>query len=514
MDQVLAIIRVCDKIKKTLPELQEPRCKNLLEEILSDLQVFLDKGIDFKEVVDSLDDSIFITDGDGKVLYINPAYEQNTGIQSDEVLYRYVSDILAEGKLFTGGATKDVIETKKKAFRLSTTIKNDPPRVGYAVGVPIFNENNDLKQVVVSSRPILTLKALKEDYERFLEEVKSIQDSSNIRIIPNSENNTLTKRMIGSSDTIQKVWNLINLIADTDATVLITGESGVGKEVVADEIYRRSDRNQKPFIKVNCASIPSSLLESELFGYEKGAFSGASTSGKAGLFELANHGVLLLDEIGDMPMDLQAKLLRAIQSREITRVGGTKLIPLDIRIIALTNADLKAKIREGSFRSDLYYRLSVIPIQLEPLRDHVEDIEDLSNYFIEIYSQKHRRTINLTKKNIALMKMYSWPGNIRELENVIEYLVICCSGTAEVDNDMLKGILGISKHGGNPESFDLTKAVEQFEKQLIEKVLSIAGNLREAGDMLNVNASTISRKIKQYGIVYPNNKQQPVNHKQ
>ena len=289
-------------------------------------------------------------------------------------------------------------------------------------------------------------------------------------------------------------------------TVLITGESGVGKEVVADEIYRRSDRNQKPFIKVNCTSIPSNLLESELFGYEKGAFSGASASGKSGLFELANNGVLLLDEIGDMPMDLQAKLLRAIQSREITRVGGTKSIPLDIRIIALTNADLKTKIKEGSFRSDLYYRLSVIPIHLDPLRDHVEDIEDLSRYFIDIYSQKHRRTINLTSKNIALMKMYSWPGNIRELENVIEYLVICCSGTAEVDNNMLKGILGISKNEENAELFDLTKSVEQFEKQQIEKVLSIAANLREAGDMLNVNASTISRKIKQYGIVYPNTK--------
>jgi transcriptional regulator with PAS, ATPase and Fis domain len=223
--------------------------------------------------------------------------------------------------------------------------------------------------------------------------------------------------MIGSSDTVQKVWNLINLIADTDATVLITGESGVGKEVVADEIYRRSNRNQKPFIKVNCASIPSNLLESELFGYEKGAFSGANSSGKAGLFELANSGILLLDEIGDMPMDLQAKLLRVIQSREITRVGGTKTIPLDIRIIALTNADLKAKIKEGSFRSDLYYRLSVIPIHLDPLRNHVEDIEDLSSYFIETYSRKHRRSINLTKKNITLMKMYSWPGNIRELEN-------------------------------------------------------------------------------------------------
>lgn len=506
MNQVLAIIKVCEKIKKALPKIEEFRCKQLLEEILTDLNVFLDKGIDFKEVVDHLDDSIFITDAEGKVLYVNPAYEQNTGICPDEVLYRYVSDILAEGKLFTGGATMDVIHTKKKAFRLSTTVKHNPPRVGYAVGVPVIDENNNLKQVVVSSRPILTLKALKEDYERFLEEVKSIQEISNVRIFPNAENNALSKRMIGSSDTVQKIWSLIRLIADTDATVLITGESGVGKEIVADEIYRSSNRNQKPYIKVNCASIPSSLLESELFGYEKGAFSGANASGKAGLFELANSGVLLLDEIGDMPLDLQAKLLRAIQSKEITRVGGTKPIPLDIRIIALTNADLRSKVQEGSFRSDLFYRLSVIPIHLDPLRNHVEDIEELSQYFIAFYSQKHRRTVTLTQKNIALMKMYSWPGNIRELENVIEYLVICCSGTSEVEDDVLKGILGVSKKGNNIDSFDLLKSVEEFEKHQIEKVLSIADNLREAGEILNVNASTISRKIKQYGIKYPNSK--------
>lgn len=503
MNQVLAINQVCDKIRKELPRIQDDVCISLLNEILSNLHVFLDKGIDFKEVVDHLDDSIFITDQDGKVLYINPAYTQNTGILPEEVLFRYVKDILEEGKLFTGGASMDVIRTKKKIFRLSTTIKYDPPKVGYAVGVPIFDENQNLKQVVVSSRPILTLKALKEDYERFLNELKNIQEPSTVRIIPNSENSTLTRQMIGSSQTIHKVWSLIELIADTDATVLITGESGVGKEVVADEIYRRSNRNQKPFIKVNCASIPSSLLESELFGYEKGAFSGASSTGKSGLFEMANSGILLLDEIGDMPMELQAKLLRAIQSREITRVGGTKSISLDIRIIALTNADLKLKISNGTFRSDLYYRLSVIPIQLEPLRDHVGDIPDLADYFINLYSQKHQRTISLSKQNIDLMKMYSWPGNVRELENVIEYLVICCSGTETVDNDMLKGILGISGGKEGPGSLDLNKSVEQFEKQQIERVLSIASNLREAGSMLNVNASTISRKIKQYGIEYP-----------
>ena len=199
--------------------------------------------------------------------------------------------------------------------------------------------------------------------------------------------------------------------------MLITGESGVGKEIVADEIYKNGPRSDKPFVKVNCASIPLNLLESELFGYEKGAFSGASASGKQGLFELANHGTLLLDEIGDMPMDLQAKLLRAIQSQEITRVGGTTPISLNIRFIASTNCDLKQKIEEGTFRQDLFYRLSVIPIHIPPLRDRLDDLDELCAHFVSMYCEKHDRHISLTKKHLNMMKLYNWPGNIRELEN-------------------------------------------------------------------------------------------------
>lgn len=503
MDQALAIIQVCEKINTALLEAKDQNHRKFLEEILSDLKVFLETGIDFKVVVDHLDDSILVTDSEGQVLYINPAYVENTGILPEEVLFHYVSDILAEGKLFTGGATMDVIRTKKKAFRISTVIKNDPPQVGYAVGVPIIDENNALKQVVVSSRPIHTLKALKEDYESFLEEVESIREPSTVCIIPDKNNRDFSKKLVGTSDTVKRIWNTIEMVADTDATILITGESGVGKEVVADEIYRRSNRNNKPYIKVNCASIPGNLLESELFGYEKGAFSGANPSGKTGLFQMANNGVLVLDEIGDMPLDLQAKILRAIQSREITKVGGTKPIQLDIRIIAMTNSDLKKKIKEGTFRSDLYYRLSVIPIFLDPLRAHLEDLEVLCQHFIEIYSHKHNRSIKLSEQNLALMKMYNWPGNIRELENVIEYLVICSSGIEKVEDEMLKNILGVAKSDENTDSFDLGKSVEQFERLQIEKVLSITNNLREAGNLLNVNPSTISRKIKQYGIRYP-----------
>ena len=511
MDQVLAIQKVQDKLKKALERLEYQdamHMRALLTEVYEDLNVFLDKGIDFKIVVDNLDDSIFISDKEGTVLYVNPAYQQNTGVMPEEVLGRKVGDIVAEGKLFSGGATLDVIKHKKKAFRLSTTYKTDPPRVGYAIGVPVFDQSGALHQVVVSSRPILTLGALQEDFEQFLREANALkEDCSTVQILENARTPALSSNLIGSSPALNHVWTLINRVASTDATVLITGESGVGKEIVADEIYKLSPRRDNPFIKVNCASIPLNLLESELFGYEKGAFSGASANGKQGLFELANHGTLLLDEIGDMPLDLQAKLLRAIQSKEITRVGGTTPIPLDIRFIASTNCDLKRKISDGTFRQDLYYRLSVIPIQIPPLRDRLYDLDELCAHFVSLYCEKHNRHISLSKKHLDMMKLYDWPGNIRELENVVEYLTICSSGTGDVDEEMLRGILNISQSQDISSDEDtLAESIEVHEKKRIEQALRNSKNLREAGKILGVNASTISRKIKQYGINYSKSK--------
>ncbi|MGF6375906.1 TyrR family helix-turn-helix protein [Clostridiales Family XIII bacterium PM5-7] len=510
MNQVLAIQMVKEKLQKAIASgtnTDSVAMLNLLKEVDNDLQVFLEQGIDFKIVVDSLDDSIFITDKDGRVMYVNPAHEINTSILPEEVLGRTVNDIVEEGKLFTGGATLDVIKTKKKSFRLSTVQKTNPPGVGYAVGVPIFDQSGQLHQVVVSSRPILSLQALQEDFGRFLKEANSINETRDkIRILPNSNIPQLqSSRLVGSSYYLRKVWDTIEKSAPTDATVLITGESGVGKEIVADEIYRMSERREKTFIKVNCASIPLNLLESELFGYDKGAFSGANTNGKQGLFELADGGTLLLDEIGDMPMDLQVKLLRAIQSKEITRVGGTKPIPLDIRFIAATNSNLKQKISEGKFRQDLYYRLNVIPIYIPPLRERLNDLDELCHHFVNQYTEKHNRHFNLTDEHLAIMKRYNWPGNIRELENVIEYLTICSSGAKEIDNEMLTGLLDISQGDDSITSTgSLTESMENYEKSLLESVLKNSKSLRDAGAKLGVNASTISRKIRQYGIEYAN----------
>lgn len=552
MNQSLSIYNIRQKLHDIM-ENTDSNTAQALSEVDASLGGFLDYGIDFKRVVDGLDDSLLITDNTGKCIYVNPAYSKNTSIQPKEILGKVVMDEYGPGKLFSHGAVGDVIKTGKVTFCLCKTSKNDIPLTGYIIGTPLFDNQGNLQQVIALSRPIVQLKGLRNDFAAFVSELNQIQKQLSPTTTDAKEQ--LSPPMIGKETTMAPIWSLIHHIAPTDATVLITGESGTGKEVLADEIFRNSNRKNERFVKLNCASIPAQLFESELFGYEKGAFSGANAKGKPGLFELANHGTLLLDEIGDMPLDLQVKLLRAIQTKEITRIGGIKPIHLDVRIIAATNCNLKAKVADGTFRQDLFYRLNVVPIKIPPLRERKDDIEALCDFFIRKFSEKYHSSFSLTELQLDYLRSYNWPGNIRELENIMEYLVICSSGVGAVNNEMITNLLGISNEivenpmsasatetaaslaeisspsanlsvaepqppvaelqtSGNSDTaqntptanIDFTTAVEQYEKKLIEEALQHSKNLREAGKLLNVNASTVSRKIKQYHINYPSKK--------
>lgn len=552
MNQSLSIYNIRQKLHDIM-ENTDSNTAQALSEVDASLGDFLDYGIDFKRVVDGLDDSLLITDNTGKCIYVNPAYSKNTSIQPKEILGKVVMDEYGPGKLFSHGAVGDVIKTGKVTFCLCKTSKNDIPLTGYIIGTPLFDNQGNLQQVIALSRPIVQLKGLRNDFAAFVSELNQIQKQLSPTTTDAKEQ--LSPPMIGKETTMAPIWSLIHHIAPTDATVLITGESGTGKEVLADEIFRNSNRKNERFVKLNCASIPAQLFESELFGYEKGAFSGANAKGKPGLFELANHGTLLLDEIGDMPLDLQVKLLRAIQTKEIPRIGGIKPIHLDVRIIAATNCNLKAKVADGTFRQDLFYRLNVVPIKIPPLRERKDDIEALCDFFIRKFSEKYHSSFSLTELQLDYLRSYNWPGNIRELENIMEYLVICSSGVGAVNNEMITNLLGISNEivenpmsasatetaaslaeisspsanlsvaepqppvaelqtSGNSDTaqntptanIDFTTAVEQYEKKLIEEALQHSKNLREAGKLLNVNASTVSRKIKQYHINYPSKK--------
>lgn len=501
LDSERQVNELIDLFSTTAP-IDKADVRKQLVEIRNKIHQVTTSSIDYQIVVDNLDDNILIANANEEILYINPAYEKHSGIAKEQLLGQRVSDIMNTKKFFTVATVPDVIKRKERVMKLSNMATGKLP--GIVVGVPVFDPDNNLQYVVASNRALSSYTELRDNFNEFFNMLNEIRkDNESVHVYESSEKLPSENTMIGQGPGMQRIQKFIQNVSGIDATVLITGESGAGKELIADAIYQNSKRNNMPFIKINCSSIPAQLLESELFGYEKGAFSGASSQGKKGLFEAANHGTLLLDEIGDMPMDLQAKLLRAIQSSEITRVGGTKPIKLDIRLIASTNCNLKEKIGNGTFRSDLYYRLHVIPINVPPLRERKEDIPLLCDHYLKIFCNRYGRNITLSQSNYDLLCGYSWPGNIRELRNIIEYLVVCCSDMDTIDSSILYGIFDMEPSNAYVElnqNLSLNEAVSAYEKEYLKNTIKDVKNLKEASQILDVDISTVSRKLKQYGL--------------
>ena len=461
--------------------------------LLDELSARAEESVDFQQVVDSLLDGMYITDQDAVTRYVNPAYCKHMGIMPQEVLGRSVTEIAKEGALFQKSVSEDVIKLGRNVTGTGITQDGRGRSVPtYVTGVPIFDEQGRVKNVAVS---VFDTDAL---MYRVTEFRKTVHVEQAVKILDRVNEHEVSV-MVGEAPAIREIRRTIARAARTDVTILITGESGVGKEVIADRIYYASDRQGKPFVKVNCTAIPANLLESELFGYEKGAFTGALNQGKAGLFELANSGTILLDEIGDLPYELQTKLLRVLQQKEVMRLGGTKPISLDVRVIAATNADLKKKMQEGSFREDLYYRLSTIPIYVPPLRERPEDILKLVKHYFFEYCTKHAHTITVPDETLAVFQSYSWPGNVRELQNVIEYMVICCEGNV-LQPSVLADYLGMDSQSIALHPASLKAALDDYERSLIARALEEHGGVRKAAHALGVDPSTISRKAKKYGL--------------
>jgi nitrogen regulation protein NR(I) len=318
--------------------------------------------------------------------------------------------------------------------------------------------------------------------------------------------------MIGNSPQMQDIFKVISKIAQSPSTVLVWGESGTGKELVAYEIHRHSKRANKPFIKINCAAIPGTLIESELFGFEKGAFTGAVAS-KPGRFELAHEGTLFLDEVAEMPLEMQVKLLRILQEQEFERVGGVNTIKVDVRIITATNKDLEAEVRAGRFREDLFYRLNVVPIHLPPLRERKDDIELLVRYFLIQFNQKLKKTITgLTPETLGALKAYSWPGNIRQLENVLERMILMSDGNVLMVEDLPDELMGSVVTRSEEEAPGSTASLKQIvrrqtqslERELIEKALEeTSGNVTRAAEKLGLSRKGLQLKMKELGLKRP-----------
>ncbi|MCD6161233.1 MAG: sigma-54-dependent Fis family transcriptional regulator [candidate division Zixibacteria bacterium] len=318
-----------------------------------------------------------------------------------------------------------------------------------------------------------------------------------------------SKKIIGTSEKIKEAIELVRKVAPSDATVLFLGESGTGKELFARAVHRLSARKNGPFVTINCAAIPHELMENELFGSEKGAYTG-SIARKMGKFEIADGGSIFLDEIGDLDVALQAKLLRVLQEKNFERLGGTKQISVDVRVIAASNIDLKEAIGKTAFREDLYYRLSVFPITISPLRERRDDISPLANFFIEKYCQEmNKKSKNLSREAVNLLEKYHWPGNVRELENTIERAIILCNGKTITPNHLAIRIpsaaeISLREGAGLKEVAAFAQA--QAEKGLIKRVLiQTNGNKRKAAEILKVDYTTLFEKLKKHGLQKKNN---------
>jgi formate hydrogenlyase transcriptional activator len=448
----------------------------------------------WRAVFDNSAIGVALTDQSGRFLATNSAYQKMLGYTEAEIGTLTFLELTHEGyRESNRQLVTELLEGKRTQFQIEKQYRRKD-------GGLIWVSNNVSLVPGTKSMPRF-LMALSED----ITEVKRLRDQlrdENLVLRQEIDHAFMFEEIIGSSPVLQAVLSSITKVAPTDSTVLIAGETGTGKELIARAIHKHSRRSEKVFISVNCAAIPPSLIASELFGHEKGAFTGAVQQ-RRGRFELAHSGTIFLDEIGEIPAETQVALLRVLQERHFERVGGGHAIPTDVRVIAATNRNLAAAVSEGTFRSDLYYRLNVFPIQVPPLRARKEDIPLLVEYFVrKCAEQMGKRIRRIDKRTLELCQRYEWPGNIRELQNIIERSVILCGGdTLSIDEAWLPDQSPVRPLASSA----LTEAVQDREKQMIEAALAeskgrVAGAKGAAGK-LGIPASTLESKIKQLKIV-------------
>ncbi len=482
-----------EKIKKLEEENLSLRMQ--LEELQEEAREFEKEKTTAFIIGDAVSDGICVVDKNGIVTDINRGYTEITGITEEEIVGRPIQEMI-DNKFFSCAVSLEVLKTKKKQSAMSTIYHND--RKVLLVGAPFLDENNEIIKVITVMRNFTELMRLKEDLEAAEMTKRQYQEE-----LLSLKKNRADNGFLGRDPSIVRVKELIEYVAPTDATVLITGETGAGKEVVAREIYRKSNRSRGEYVKINCSAIPENLLESELFGYVKGAFTGADKKDKKGLFEIANNGTILLDEISEMPLKLQTKILRVLQERELTRVGGTESIRINTRVIASTNKGLEDMVKQGHFRADLYYRLNVFPIKLPSLRERRGDISDIANAFLMKFNHTYDKNKSFSEGAMRALIAYQWPGNVRELENIVERMVIISSNHILEQEDVEKIIYMGEKKPATPIGLDgpgLKEAVQEYERSILKKVLDECGNTYKAAEVLKTTQPTIVRKAQALGI--------------
>lgn len=469
---------------------------NWLYELMNRVHQLDKSNRELDAIIESSFDGIYITDINGNTLKTNSAIERITGIPKNYYIGKNTSDLINRGVLHES-VTSKVIEKKKT---VTIVQKNLNGKETLMTGNPIFNEHGEVEKVVTNIRDLSELNSLNEE----LKKAQHLNEQYKKELQRLKATNVMSDDLVLKSDKMLEIYGMAERVANFDTTVLILGETGVGKDVLVRHLFSKSARSKSgQLIKVNCGAIPKDLLESELFGYEGGAFSGANRTGKVGMFELADKGVLFLDEVSELPLDLQVKLLRAIQEKEIMRIGGTKIKKVDIQLIAATNKDLLEMVRKGEFREDLYYRLNVVPLYLPPLRERKDDILPLIHYYLEKYNEKYLVSKELDRELKSFFYYYEWPGNVRELSNLIERLILTVSNQLLTLADLPKEYKGLPENSisANDEELSLKEAVERAEKKLLLKAAQKYNTTYEMAKNLKTSQPTIVRKLQKYNII-------------
>ena len=454
-------------------------------------KILRDSGISVQELLDSIRVGIYITDEKGNTITMNDECCKTGGMTKDEVVGKNMRELMGMGYV-----------EESDSFRVAQSGKEESliQHLGdggqlYITGVPIYKDG---KMVLIVS----TERDISEtiELETLLSESNEINQKYQTRLEFMNKHD-LSGDIVAESLLMKHVLQKAERIGKIDATVLIQGESGTGKEMIADYIYKNGSRQDKAFIKVNCAAIPETLIESELFGYEKGSFTGAERSGKMGLFEAADGGTIFLDEIGDLPISMQAKLLRFMQDKEIRRVGSNEVKTVDVKIIAASNIDLKQAMDRGEFREDLYYRLNVASIEVPPLRSRKEDIRPLARLFVDIFNNKYGMNKSIQSDAFPILEEYNWPGHIRELRNTIERVMINHDGNAITRFQLYRQINGATPEAVvAPEGLSLKEIMDRYEQEILMQYYEKYKSGKEIANVLSVDAATISRKLTKYGI--------------
>jgi PAS domain S-box-containing protein len=453
---------------------------------------------ELEAIINCMSEGLWVSDADANVLRVNPASARLNAIEPDKVVGRNMRDLVAEG-VFERSATLEVIRTGKPVNMLQTR----RGRKLVVTGSPVRDDAGNLIRVVVNERDVTEIDSL----QRHLEEQEALGVRLRDEMLEEQAAKVESRRVIAKSPAMQRALRQAIKVAGADSTVLVLGESGVGKGLFADLIHKYSARAQAPLVKVNCGAIPESLVEAELFGYEKGAFTGAQAKGKAGYFELAEGGTLFLDEIAELPLSSQVKLLRFLEDHRIARVGGTSSREVNVRIVAATNRDLQEMVDQGRFRLDLFYRLNVVPLTIPPLRERPECILPVLRHYVDLYASRVGARRRLSRAATDALLAYRWPGNVRELMNVCERLVVM-SDTEVIDAGDLPPDVVAPAAAGAPaavsaalaDEMTLQEALERTERAVLLRARQRHGAQTEMARALGVNQSTIARKLKRYGI--------------